>query len=163
MFSIQNLHTLDSGPVFTLPSIPDFRLERKELADLFGISVSTIKRLGTEGLIAPQHINSRTLFYTLETVQAMRRLGYRMDPEKAKCFGVPGLTPPPEPSPAPMPKPEVEVSGAREPAGLPAASVLGFDLAAHQLLATFRWLLRQPEIREEILRIARQEGFHLGR
>lgn len=63
----------------------EVQLTRGELADLFKISESTLKRIGS---LKPVHKNSRVLRYTSRDVDHMVQLGYTMDFMKAQDYQI---------------------------------------------------------------------------
>lgn len=63
----------------------EVQLTRGELADLFKISESTVKRIGS---LKPVHKNSRVLRYTIRDVNHMVQLGYTMDYMKAQTYQI---------------------------------------------------------------------------
>ncbi|HYC71618.1 MAG TPA: hypothetical protein VEB66_10455 [Opitutaceae bacterium] len=77
------------NPPETTQKNPASRVEltRKEMGNLFGVSIETIKRRTEDGTLKPNARNARVLRYGENDVQAMIQLGYRMSDEPAQTYG----------------------------------------------------------------------------
>lgn len=132
------------------------QLTRKEFAELFDISIATLKRREAQGILHPTAINARVLYYTAENFAALLRLGYRPNVKAALRLGVdlaalhvPGFNQA-SPQVTSIPPTAPTVSAPTNPAQQ------AISHEAHILLANVRWLFSQPEIRQEIRRMLRE-------
>lgn len=64
----------------------EVELARKEIADLFGVSIETIKRRTAEGHLKPVSQNSRVLHYGEKDIHVMVKMGYRLDGARAQTY-----------------------------------------------------------------------------
>lgn len=140
---------------------PDQRLTRKEIADLFSVSVETIKRRTSEGLLKPIFVNPRVIHYTVNDVRTMVEHGYYLDAKKALAAGI---------RPADI---GFHAFGGQSAADIhpieaapPSAglippfpiSVPNHDFAAEVFLAQLRWALCQPAVKSQILRLLTEQN-----
>ena len=148
---------------------PDLRLTRKEIADLFSISVETVKRRTSDGLLKPDMVNSRVIHYTAKDVRAMVQQGYRLNLKKALTSGMrpedvgyhtfqtqatsvgnEGQLLPPLP-------PTADGHAPRSPVATPAP-----DFAAEVFRAKLRWALAQADVRSMILQLVHENSGMTG-
>jgi len=63
------------------------QLTRGEFANIFKVSRSTVQRREKEGLLKPEKVNARVIYYSLSDVRAMAQV-YALDQKKAITYGV---------------------------------------------------------------------------
>jgi hypothetical protein len=63
-------------------------IKRKEIADLFNVSIETVKRRTNEGHLNPVALNSRVMHYGEKDIQAMAQMGYRLDEALSRKLGL---------------------------------------------------------------------------
>ncbi len=146
---------------------PDHRrFTRKEIADLFTVSVETVKRRTVDGLLRPETVNSRVIHYTIDDVRVMVDQSYRLNLKKALLYGIqPADVGFPMPAKSMRPElvdgvPSVSDVEAHAVTSLGATQDNGFG--ATVFLAQFRWALRQPDVRDLLAQIVKEQGMPWG-